>query len=386
MITIDSVLSKKNIQRAFDHLNTRHNGQWQDTYPDTEVIEFWQVNGERVMEEIRACKYQPGPVTQYEILNGKGKRRIVTKLTEVDRLITRLLSQKLNSFFNPMFLSGSHAYQENKGVLSATEQARDYIEQGYVFVAETDISNYFDEINLERLFELLKEKIEDEAVLALIRSYLYCTILADGVVTKRKRGIVQGSSISPVLANLYLHSLDCYLTEKDYHWIRFADDLNIYVPTMAEGETILSEITSKLKEEYDLPINEAKSGVFDVFERRFLGYDFVRRGRRILVNRHIYEKKGHYREWHPCAIERVNREYHIIKEGVLNKKDYALLFENKEEKHHIPVEATEQINLYNEIMLSSSVLATISKAHIRLSLLDRFGNLLGHYTYRILKP
>ena len=139
-------------------------------------------------------------------------------------------------------------------------------------------------------------------------------------------------------------------------------------------EDIKKELTR-----YQLRANDGKSGVFPAFGRRFLGYDFLRHGNSILASQHKYQRKTRFREWHPCVVEKVNREYHIVKNGILNKKDYAFLFENGEEKHHIPVEVTEQINFYNEVVLSNSVIQTLCKERIRLGLFDRHGILMGYF-------
>lgn len=61
------------------------------------------------------------------------------------------------------------------------------------------------------------------------------------------------------------------------------------------------------------------------------------------------------------------------------KKDYAFLFEDGEEKHHIPVEATEQINIYNEVVLSSAVIQTLCKENIRLGIYNQYGTLMGYF-------
>lgn len=380
MITIDSVLSKKNVNRALVHLNSKDKGVHSSEKRETEISEFWASNGERVSEMIRKKTYMPGSVTMFEIVNGKGRKRVVSRLNEADQLINRLLAQKLNDFFNPMFLPQSHAYQPDKGVLTASNMARDYIEAGCEIVAEIDIESYFDRIPIDRLLRLLRDHIRDEAVLTLLERYLYCTVTRDGVAEKKTIGIIQGMSISPVLSNLYLHSLDQYISGKGYRWLRFADNINIYVSDHEAGIHALEDVTTRLKDEYDLTINSQKSGVYDVFERRLLGYDFVKKGGKVLVKMHQYATQTHYHEWHPCVVEKVNREYYIVKNGVLNKKDFALLFENKEEKHHIPIETTEQLNLYNEVVLPSTVLATLSRSMIRLALYDQYGNLLGYFT------
>ncbi len=380
MITIDSVLSKKNLRIAFDHLYAKSGQNSPSGDKQSELQLFWSQNGERISEQIRACIYTLGLINEYEIVNGKGKRRLVTTFTDTDKLITRLLAQKLNQFYGPTFLPNSCAYQENKGIVTATDIAREYIEVGNEYVVDTDIQSFFDEISIERLYGILQEDIKDKAVLALIRSYLYCSVANDGVVRKVEKGILQGSPMSPVLSNLYLRSLDRYFESRGYLWVRFADDINIYTDSEQKGEEIYEDVIRQLKNECLLSVNRQKSGVFDAYERRFLGFDFIKKGKRVIVSRHVYEKRGINRDWHPCVVEKVNKEYHIVKNGTLNKKDYALLFENPDEKHHIPVEATEQINLYNEVLFSSSVLRTLAYERIRLGIYDRHGELLGYFT------
>lgn len=138
-------------------------------------------------------------------------KKIVNKFNTIDRFIMRLLSQKLMHFYNPTFLAGSHAYQNEKGIKTAVDQARDYIEAGNEVVVEIDLKDFFDEIPLDRMMELLKEEIKDRAVIHLLEEYLYCSIANDGNVYKKEKGVVQGSSLSPVLSNLYLHNFDLYL-------------------------------------------------------------------------------------------------------------------------------------------------------------------------------
>ena len=316
---------------------------------------------------------------EYEIVNCKGKKRTVTKMNTIDRFVSRLLAQKLNEFYNPLFLRDSCAYQHNKGIQTAVERARVYIEAGMEYVVEIDIKNFFDEISLEILESLLKEEIKDQKVLKLLNSFLYCSISYDGNVKKKKKGLLQGSSISPVLSNLYLNDLDYYMEDKEYYWVRFADDIRIYTKSKEEGIKIYTEICQYISEYRKLPISKQKSGVYCAYERRFLGYDFKKEGKQIVLQKHEYQRKERYKYWHPSALEKVNQEYHILQGGILNKKDYAILFENNEEKHYIPVEGTVQINVYNEIMLTSTVLSVMYKEMIRLALFDKYGNAIGYF-------
>ncbi len=159
MITIDSVLSKKNIEAAFAHFAIKQNGSGMDRREPSELMDYWKQNSDRICDEIRECSYNPGLIMEYEIINGKGKKRVVTKFNNLDKLITRLLAQKLGKFYGSMFLDKSCAYQQDKGVLKATDIARCYIEEGKEFAVEIDIEHFFDEINLERMYSLAEKDI-----------------------------------------------------------------------------------------------------------------------------------------------------------------------------------------------------------------------------------
>lgn len=78
-------------------------------------------------------------------------------------------------------------------------------------------------------------------------------------------------------------------------------------------------------------------------------------------------------------MQKIDREYHILQNGILNKKDYALLFENDKEKFHIPVEVVDQINIYGDVFISPNVLKIFGEKNIRLSYFDKYGNLIGNY-------
>jgi hypothetical protein len=119
MITKESVFSKKNQSIAIEHMRTKINGGGKDILPMSEFLAYWDMNKERIIEQVYSMSYTPGLIQEYEIVNGKGKKRKVIKMSETDRLITRLLAQKLNAFYNPRFLPSSCAYQNDKGTLYA---------------------------------------------------------------------------------------------------------------------------------------------------------------------------------------------------------------------------------------------------------------------------
>lgn len=377
LFTVEELLSKKNQRIAFAHFEMKKNGSGSDGMMLSELEEYWKMNRERITQEIYNGCYQPGIVKVYEILNGRGKRRNISSLNVIDRLITRLLNQKMKRYIEPEFLPNSFAYQDGKGVLEAVMKAKEYIELGKEFLVEVDIKDFFDNIPLNKLLDLISEKIKDERILKLVRSYLYCKIDQDGRIINKTEGILQGSSISPILSNLYLHSFDQYLEESGFCWIRFADNIYIYEENQERAVEIYNIVIKELIEKYLLQINEYKSGVFEGVSRTLLGYEFYKKGKKIDVRKHQYKKTNTYNNWHNCVVEKRNQEFHIVKDGIISKKDYALLFENDKEKHHIPVEIVNQINFYSDITITSNVLMTLSNKDIKASFFDKYGKMIG---------
>ena len=99
MFSVDELLSKKNQRNAFAHFKVKRDSKGADGMQLSELEEYWLLNGDRICEEIRNKTYCPCVIENYEIINSKGKRRIISNLGIVDRYITRLLSQKLQRYF-----------------------------------------------------------------------------------------------------------------------------------------------------------------------------------------------------------------------------------------------------------------------------------------------
>lgn len=379
MFTMDEVLSKRNQRDAFNFLERKKDSCGSDGMRLADLKEYWLLNHEWIEKELKKGTYQPGIVKCYDITTGHGKRRTVSTLTGIDKFVTRLLSQKLNRYFTPLFLPNSYAYQDGKGVTEAVAQAKRYADSGLLYVAKIDIKNFFDTINLELLLRRVQEKISDESIIQVLDSFLHCDVFYENKVIHKTEGVVQGSSISPVLSNIYMHSLDQYMEDREFNWIRFADDIHIFCSDRQSAMEILNETASRVQETLLLKINEKKSNVCKIYDTRVLGYDFYLQNGNVEAKKHIYQKQNKYNDWQPSILQKVNNEYHIVQDGVLNKKDYAMIFENTQEKHHIPVEAVHQLNVYGNINLTSNVLKTVTEHKIRIGFFDRYGQVMGYY-------
>ena len=247
MFTLEELLSKRNQRDALEHFKKKKEGCGEDGLLVSDLDEYWSLNQERVIGELMTGSYEPGVVKCIEIVNGKGKKRVISSLNVLDRFICRLISQKLKRYLEPEFLPNSYAYQENKSILDAVQKAKEYIIDGAKFAAVIDVKDYFDTVSIEKILELLENRFLEERVINLIKKYLYCNVSKDGRITKKTMGLVQGNSISPILSNLYLHDLDKLLQNKGCYWIRFADDITIYAKTQKEVEEDYNYVVDWLK-------------------------------------------------------------------------------------------------------------------------------------------
>lgn len=128
-----------------------------------------------------------------------------------------------------------------------------------------------------------------------------------------------------------------------------------------------------------LTVNKEKSGVFDVSTRSILGYDIIIRNNKVDVRKHIYRSTNQYSNWHNSNLEFINGRYHITSDGIINRQDFGLLFENEKKKHFIPVEVSDQLNIYGNVTLASNVLQTLSNREIKVSFFNKYGQLIGTF-------
>lgn len=378
MLSIDEILSKKNQKSAMEHLLQKKNGCGIDGMHISDFEEYWNLNNENICQEIRNKEYKPGIILIREIINNKAKRRNIASLNVIDRFVSRLLAQKLNKYIDPLFYDNSFAYRDNKGVQDALNQAKIYIDQGCKYVVEIDIKDFFDNIPLDNLYLMITQHIKDRAVLFLINEYLHCDISIDGRISPKLKGLIQGNPISPILSNLYLLEVDKDLEEKNACWIRYADNIYIFTKEYEDGIGLFNQI-SLLLELKDLSVNTSKSGVFKIEDKVILGYDFFATKNGIDIRKHTYKNIKQYSHWHDTNMQFINGKYHIVSDGIINKSDFNLLFENEEKKCYIPVEVVDCINIFGNVTLASNVLSQFNQHKLKASFFDKYGNLIGTF-------
>src|SRR5690606_6782887 len=113
------------------------------------------------------------------------------------------------------------------------------------------------------------------ATLRLIRKWLRSPILLDGKLTSRRKGLPQGSPLSPLLSNIMLHELDKYLETNGHKYVRYADDFSIYCKSKIEAHETGNKVYLFIKNKLKLTINREKSGIRKPVQFQILGHKYV---------------------------------------------------------------------------------------------------------------
>jgi len=377
---IELILDTQNIERAIAHLLEKNDSSGVDGMRLSELHDYVQNNMPALRASILDGTYRPGLVQEIEIIDSRGKIRSIAKLTALDRLILRAVHQVFHKEFSPIFSPFSFAYQENKGTASAVRLAADYIEDGFGYVVSLDIDSFFDNIAHYKMGELLLEFGLDRTTNGLIQKFLNCNVIRDFEIFPKEKGLLQGSPISPLLSNLYLHKADLFFCEQMFKFCRFADDIKLFAKSFEEGLELYGKAKHFLESELHLSLNTQKSGVFQAIDRVFLGYRFYPfPNGKIEIKKNTRNTKTYMHHWNSSAIQKIGGEYHLIADGILTRKDYNLLFENPEKKMHLPVESAECLNLYSNITFSSSFFSFAASKNLQINLFSRFGEFEGTF-------
>lgn len=152
-------------------------------------------------------------------------------------------------------------------------RARRHMAVGHRWVVDLDLEEFFDRANHDIVMERVSRKVADKRVRGLIRRYLEAGVMVSGVLVGRREGTPQGGPLSPLLANVLLDEVDKELEKRGHAFVRYADDLNVYVRTKAAGEHVCEGL-KRLFGWLRLVVNEDKSAVDLAWRRDVLGYGF----------------------------------------------------------------------------------------------------------------
>ena len=272
---IEQVLRRSNMLQAMRQVQKNHGSAGVDAMPVTKLTELLDIDQQALQEEVRQNKYIPQAILGVNIPKGKGKTRLLGIPTVTDRLLQQAVVQVINPYYEFGFSEHSYGFRPKKNTQQAVLQAQSYINEGYQDIVDIDLKSFFDEVNHCYLLELLYRKIKCKTTLRLIRKWLRAPIQIDGRLVKRRKGIPQGSPLSPLLSNIMLDELDKELERKGLRFIRYADDFSIYTKSKSGAKKVGNEVFQFLRDKLKLPINREKSGIRRPVQFTVLGFGFV---------------------------------------------------------------------------------------------------------------
>lgn len=272
---IEQILKGKNIRSACKQVESNKGSAGVDGMTVKELPHFLKSNRKDLCEKIRSDKYFAQGILGVEIPKENGKKRLLGIPTVVDRLLQQAVHQIISPMFEVEFTDYSFGFRPDRNAHQAILQAQKYIHEGRNYIVDIDLKSFFDEVDHEILLRLLFVKVKCPVTLRLIRQWLRAPILIDGKLIKRRKGVPQGSPLSPLLSNIMLHELDKELQKRDHRYVRYADDFSIYTKSRKAARRVGNSIYLFLKNRMKLPINREKSGIRKPVQFKILGHEFV---------------------------------------------------------------------------------------------------------------
>lgn len=272
---IKQLTSKKNLNEAYLQVYRNKGAGGVDGIQVTELKSLLQATGMQYNKEVERGAYQVSPIKGVEIPKGNGKTRLLGIPTVVDRVYQQALHQVLQPIFEPDFRKHSYGFRPRRNAHQALQQSLENINSGYQDILDIDLKSFFDEVEHYVLLELIYKKVKCKATMKLLRSFLRAPILIKGRLQRRKRGVPQGSPLSPLLSNILLNELDKELEKRGHRYVRYADDFSIYVKSKKSAKRVGNSVYKFLRNKLQLPINRDKSGIRRPSTFEVLGYSFV---------------------------------------------------------------------------------------------------------------
>ena len=272
---IEQILSRKNLLQAMYKVQRNHGPAGVDDMPLTKLSELLVIDKEELTTKVRSGTYLPQPILGVEIPKGKGKTRLLGIPTVTDRLLQQAVLQIITARFEYEFPGSGFGSRFNRNVQQAVLKAQNYINEGFQYIVDIDLKTFLDEVGHCLLLQLLYRKIKCRETIRLIRKWLRSPIQMNGKLVRRRKGVPQGSPLSPLLSNIMLHGLDRELEGQGLRFVRYADDFSIYLKTKAIARKVVNNIYRFLKKKLKLYINREKSGIRRPVHFTILGFGFV---------------------------------------------------------------------------------------------------------------
>jgi len=261
------------LERAYDRLRNKAavgvDGITKEAYGEN-----LQANLKDLHERMKARRYRHQPILRVRIPKGPGKTRPIGISTTEDKVVQGALREVMEAVYEQDFLECSYGFRPGRSAHDAVRALNRAADQGRVnWVLEADIQSFFDSLDRPMLKEMLQVRIADGSMHRLVGKCLHVGVLDGEEFTRPKEGTAQGSVLSPLLGNIYLHyALDVWFDREvkprlrgKATLIRYADDFVIGFEQRHDAERVM-EVLPKRMARYGLTLHPDKTRLIP-FER-----------------------------------------------------------------------------------------------------------------------
>ena len=221
MELIEVILSKDNLNRAYKKVVANKGASGVDGITVEELGDYIRENREKIIASLRNRTYMPKPVRRVYIPKDNGKKRPLGIPTALDRTIQQAIAQPISDIYEEIFSDYSYGFRPGRSCHDAIRQALEYLNDGYEWVVDIDIEQFFDKVNHDKLIQILREQVNDSTTLNLIRKYLKAGVMENGLEKATITGVPQGGPLSVVCSNIYLDKLVKRVNEIVRGWINY---------------------------------------------------------------------------------------------------------------------------------------------------------------------
>jgi len=290
---INLILSDSNLSEAMGRVCRNKGAPGVDGMSTKQLPKHLMQNLTEIKSKILSCTYIPQAVRGVKIDKSGGGKRLLGIPTVVDRTLQQAIHQVLNLVYDRDFSESSFGFRPARSAHGAMEQATNYINEGRQDIVDLDLRKFFDKVNHQYLLNLLSKRIGDKVLLHLIHQFLKSGIMLGGLTSQRDEGTPQGGPLSPILSNILLDELDKELECRGHKFVRYADDVSIFLCSKRAASRVRKSVTKYLESKLYLEVNEDKTSICRPVNFELLGFGYV-----------PTYKKGEKGKYHPCISKK----------------------------------------------------------------------------------